>query len=88
MDVYACDLCAYYYDPECGDEEGRVKPGTPFSGLPGTWICPECGATRRHFYKLDDELDDDYADDERGDEDYRYDDYSYDDYSYADPAEN
>ena len=34
MDVYVCDSCGYYYDPECGDEENGVLEGTAFSSLP------------------------------------------------------
>jgi len=77
MDVYACDLCGYYYDPECGDEEGHIRPGTPFSRVPGVWVCPECGAPKRRFYKLDDdEFDYDYDDQEQeADDDYSYADY-------------
>ena len=79
MDVYACDVCGYYYDPECGDEEGHVKEGTPFSRVPHDWVCPECGAAKRRFYKLDDdEFDDDYDDDEQGADEFSYADH-YDD---------
>ena len=29
MDLYACDNCGYYYDPEYGDELNNVEEGTP-----------------------------------------------------------
>ncbi len=57
MDLYACDLCGYYYDPEYGDEENHIQRGTPFDKLPPDWVCPECDASKDEFYKLDDELD-------------------------------
>jgi rubredoxin len=59
MDLYACDLCGYYYDPECGDEENHIYAGTAFEHLPSDWICPACGASKDEFCKLDDyeELD-------------------------------
>lgn len=59
MDVYACDVCDYYYDPEYGDEESHIKAGTPFTRLPHDWVCPECGAAKKDFYKL--EEDDSYS---------------------------
>lgn len=57
MDVYACDVCGYYYDPECGDEESNISPGTRFAKLPTDWICPECGAGKKEFYKIEDDFE-------------------------------
>ena len=58
MDLYACDLCGYYYDPEYGDEENHIHAGTAFEKLPSDWVCPECSASKGEFYKLYDiELD-------------------------------
>ena len=28
MDKYKCDLCGYVYDPEAGDPDNGVAPGT------------------------------------------------------------
>jgi len=55
MDMYACDLCGYYYDPEYGDEENHIPRGTAFEKLPSDWVCPECAASKDEFYKLDHE---------------------------------
>ena len=60
MDLYACDLCGYYYDPEYGDEENHIRRGTAFGRLPRDWVCPECGASKGEFYKLYDEERDTY----------------------------
>ncbi len=58
MDMYACDLCGYYYDPEYGDEENDIPRGTAFEKLPSDWACPECDASKGEFCKLDyEELD-------------------------------
>ncbi len=53
MDVWKCTVCGYIYDPEEGDPDHGVKPGTPFEGLPEDWVCPECGAGKDMFEKLD-----------------------------------
>ncbi|HEC25631.1 MAG TPA: rubredoxin [bacterium] len=49
MPKYQCDVCGYIYDPEVGDSEGGVEPGTPFDKLPDDWVCPVCGADKTHF---------------------------------------
>ena len=42
---YRCTVCGYIYDPELGDPDGNIKPGTPFEEIPGDWVCPVCGTT-------------------------------------------
>lgn len=53
MEKYTCSVCGYVYDPEKGDPDSGVKPGTPFEELPGSWVCPVCGATKDQFQKSD-----------------------------------
>lgn len=48
---YRCKVCGYIYDPELGDADGGVKPGTPFEKIPDSWVCPVCGAPRSEFEK-------------------------------------
>lgn len=48
---YVCTVCGYIYDPEKGDPDGNVKPGTPFEELPSDWVCPICGAEKDKFEK-------------------------------------
>ena len=50
---YRCTVCGYVYDPEIGDPENGVAPGTPFEKLPEDWTCPICGATKDLFEKED-----------------------------------
>jgi len=60
MDVYVCEECGYYYDPEYGDEETGIKPRTPFKAIPRDWTCPGCEGPKKNFYKVDyDEYDND-----------------------------
>ncbi|MGI5891807.1 MAG: rubredoxin [Bacillota bacterium] len=42
MDKYRCIPCGYIYDPELGDPDNGVKPGTSFSDIPDDWVCPIC----------------------------------------------
>jgi rubredoxin len=52
MDKYRCIVCGYIYDPQIGDTENGIKPGTPFDALPDTWVCPECGVGKEDFEKV------------------------------------
>lgn len=49
MKRYVCQVCGYLYDPELGDPEQGVAPGTAFEALPATWVCPDCGAPAEAF---------------------------------------
>ncbi|RJP87758.1 MAG: rubredoxin [Desulfobacteraceae bacterium] len=53
MDKYVCNICGYVYDPEVGDEDNGVQPGTSFDALPDDWQCPVCGAEKDDFSKED-----------------------------------
>ncbi len=49
MIKYKCTVCGYIYDPEKGDPESGVNPGTPFEELPDDWECPVCGVGKDDF---------------------------------------
>ena len=44
-----CDICGYVYDPELGDPENGVAPGTPWEEVPEDWVCPLCGVGKDQF---------------------------------------
>jgi flavin reductase (DIM6/NTAB) family NADH-FMN oxidoreductase RutF/rubredoxin len=48
---YVCSICGYIYDPEKGDPDANIKPGSPFADLPEGWVCPICGADKTKFDK-------------------------------------
>ena len=52
MDKYRCTVCGYIYDPAVGDDTQGIKPGTAFSELPDSWVCPECGVGKDMFEKV------------------------------------
>ena len=53
MTKYKCTVCGYIYDPNLGDPDGGIKPGTPFEEIPDDWECPVCGAAKDAFEKID-----------------------------------
>lgn len=53
MQKYICTMCDYVYDPEIGDPDNGVAPGTKFEDLPDDWTCPDCGEEKEEFEKED-----------------------------------
>jgi len=53
MAKYKCRVCGYIYDPELGDPDGGIKPGTPFEEIPDDWVCPVCGVSKSQFLKIE-----------------------------------
>jgi rubredoxin len=53
MKKYVCDACGYVYNPEKGDPDKGIQPGTAFDGFPADWKCPLCGEGKGQFYAVD-----------------------------------
>ncbi|MTJ08768.1 MULTISPECIES: rubredoxin [unclassified Anabaena] len=49
MQKYICSVCGYIYDPEIGDPDSDILPGTAFEDIPDDWVCPVCGAEKADF---------------------------------------
>ena len=49
MEKYRCVICDYIYDPELGDPDSGIAPGTSFDDIPEDWVCPLCGADKSNF---------------------------------------
>jgi len=49
MDKYVCEVCGYVYDPQQGDPDNGIDPGTKFEDVPDDWECPVCGASKDDF---------------------------------------
>lgn len=47
--MYKCMACGYIYDPEIGDPDSGIAPGTKFEDIPDTWVCPICGVGKDMF---------------------------------------
>ena len=49
MKKMECEPCGYIYDPEVGDPDGGIAPGTKFEDIPDDWVCPICGVGKDMF---------------------------------------
>ena len=48
MKRYVCP-CGYVYDPEKGEPEQGVAPGTAWEDVPANFECPVCGLGKDSF---------------------------------------
>ena len=55
MKKYVCDVCGWIYDPEVGDPEGGIAPGTAFEDIPDDWVCPLCGVGKDDFSPVEEQ---------------------------------
>ena len=53
MDKYEGGPCGHVYDPEVGDPDNGIEPGTAFEDLPEDWECPVCGVGKDMFQKVE-----------------------------------
>jgi rubredoxin len=49
MEKYVCMVCGFVYDPQEGDPDTGIPPGTAFTSLPASWHCQVCGSTKEKF---------------------------------------
>lgn len=49
MQKYVCETCGWVYDPEVGDPDNGIAPGTAFEDLPDDFVCPICGVGKDDF---------------------------------------
>ena len=49
MNKWICTVCGYIYDPEVGDPDNGIAPGTAFEDLPEAYVCPVCGVGKDAF---------------------------------------
>ncbi len=54
MKKYVCDICGYIYDPEKGDPDSGIAPGTVFEDIPEDWVCHLCGVGKDDFSEVED----------------------------------
>ena len=53
MKKYKCEVCGYIYDPQLGDPDNGIEPGTAFEDLPEDWDCPLCQEGKEVFEPID-----------------------------------
>jgi rubredoxin len=49
MIKYVCIPCGYIYDPQIGDPDSGIDPGTAFEDIPDNWVCPICFVGKDEF---------------------------------------
>jgi len=54
MQKYICTVCGYIYDPEEGDVDSGIAPGTAFEDIPDDWTCPQCNVGKEDFEPYED----------------------------------
>ena len=47
-----CPNCGYVYDEAVGDAREGFPAGTPWSAVPDTWCCPDCGVREKIDFRL------------------------------------
>lgn len=52
MKQFECIVCGYVYDPETGDPQNGIQPGTSFEDIPDDWVCPLCGVGKEEFREI------------------------------------
>jgi rubredoxin len=52
MNKHRCQICGYDYEPEAGDPDNGIVPGTPWEDVPDDWACIICGAGKDAFDEL------------------------------------
>jgi len=50
--VARCPGCGYAYDVARGDVHEGFPPGTPWSAVPDSWCCPDCGVREKVDFEV------------------------------------
>ena len=53
MKKYVCIVCGYVYDPEIGDPDSGVEPGTAFEDIDEDWRWRLCAGGKDQFEELE-----------------------------------
>ena len=51
---WICYRCDHVYDPDKGDPDSGILPGTLFEDIPDNWKCPVCGVSKNDFEPIKD----------------------------------
>ena len=52
LSKYKCTICGHVYDPQFGDPDSGIAPGTAFEDIPDDWVCPICGVGKGDYTKM------------------------------------
>ncbi len=54
MAKWECTICGWIYNEDVGDPDEGIEPGTKFEDIPDDFVCPDCGAGKSDFIKIED----------------------------------
>jgi rubredoxin len=49
MKLWECMVCGMVYNEAEGWPADGIAPGTPWSEVPDSWVCPDCGVGKSFF---------------------------------------
>lgn len=52
MKKYECEVCGYVYEPEIGDPDNGIAPGTAWEDIQEDWVCPLCAVGKDQFSEI------------------------------------
>ena len=52
MKKYECEVRGYVYEPEIGDPDNGIAPGTAWEDIPEDWVCPLCAVGKDQFSEI------------------------------------
>jgi len=50
---YSCPRCHYLVEPERGELNSGIKPGTEWEDYPEDWVCPICATPKAQFISIE-----------------------------------
>ena len=50
--AWRCNVCGLIYDEAEGWPEDGIAPGTRWQDVPEGWCCPDCGARKEDFERV------------------------------------
>ncbi len=53
MPVWTCPFCSFAYDESEPDAGSGMEVPLPFDDHPADWVCPDCGALKDDFKKVE-----------------------------------
>jgi rubredoxin len=51
--TWMCNVCGLVYEESEGWPADGIAPGTRWEAVPANWSCPECGARKEDFERIE-----------------------------------
>lgn len=53
MKIWECMICGMVYNEAEGWPADGIAPGTLWSEVPESWVCPDCGVSKSFFEMIE-----------------------------------